>query len=324
VLAGDTSFADDEPGPRVGWLRAHLHSLGRIPTPGAGLTVQRLRALAELGAADAALARLAEGHLDALAILDELGGDDGEPGALRAVWAARPELLEARADGDGWRLVGSKPWCSGAAAIDRALVTATDPDGAVRLFDIAVGALRFADDWHPTGMRASDSRTACVDVRVGADAQVGPPGGYVGRAGFWHGGVGVAACWHGIARRLTQDLAEHAARRDDPYASAAAGRAIASLAASGALLASAGRQIDESPDDVAAARRRAHVVRVAVEQSARDILQTSVVAQGASALSFQARHGRAVSDLTVYLGQLHHGHDAAAVQLHPADDWWSS
>jgi alkylation response protein AidB-like acyl-CoA dehydrogenase len=240
------------------------------------------------------------------------------------VWAARPEQLRVRPDGRGWRLSGRKPWCSGGAAIDRALVTATDPDGAVRLFDIDVAPLRFADDWSPIGMRASDSRTACMDIGVERDDQVGEPGAYVDRPGFWHGGVGVAACWHGIARRLGCDLAGHAAGRDDPHASAASGGAVASLAAAAALLAAAGRQIDEQPADRVAARRRAHVVRVAVEQSSRDVLQRSIVAQGASALSFDVAHGRAVSDLTVYLGQLHHGHDAAGVEVDPSVDWWSS
>ncbi len=317
-------FDDDAAGARVAWLRRHLTSLGRIPIPGVGLTVQRLRALADLGAADGSLARLAEGHVDALAILDELGADAGSTDALRAVWAARPEQLRARPDGRGWRLSGRKPWCSGSAAIDRALVTATDPDGAVRLFDIDVAPLRFADDWSPIGMRASDSRTACVDLRVAGDDAVGAPGAYVDRPGFWHGGIGVAACWHGIARRLGHDLASHAAGRDDPYASAASGGAVASLAAASALLAAAGRQIDDQPADRIAARRRAHVVRVAVEQSSRDVLQRSITAQGASALSFDVAHGRAVSDLTVYLGQLHHGHDAAGVEHEPSDDWWSS
>ena len=323
MLAADVRFDDEDPGPRCSWLRDHLTTLGRIPGPGTGLTVQRWRALAELGAADGSLARLAEGHLDALAILEELDASD-DRAVLRGVWAARPELLRAGPDREGWHLVGAKPWCSGAAAIDRALVTATDPDGDVRLFDVAVPALRFADDWHPIGMRASDSRTACVDVHVPCDAQIGGPGSYVGRPGFWHGGGGVAACWHGIARRVGEDLAEHAARHDDPYARAASGRATASLAAAGALLAAAARQIDENPGDVIAARRRAPLVRVAVAQSCRLVLDASVVAQGATALSFDARHGRAISDLTVYLGQLHHGHDEAGVEGHSGDDWWSS
>jgi alkylation response protein AidB-like acyl-CoA dehydrogenase len=323
VLAGEVRFDDDDPGPRLAWVRRHLTSLGRAPTPGAGLTVQRWRALAALGATDGSLVRLAEGHLDALAILDELGAPD-DRAVVRGVWAARPELLLASRTRSGWRLTGRKPWCSGASGLGRALVTATDPEGEVRLFDLDVGTLRFADDWHPLGMIASDSRTACIDVRTGGDTQIGAPGAYVERPGFWHGGVGVAACWHGIACRIGSDLADHAARADDPYTTAASGRATALLAASSALLAAAGRQIDEAPGDLAAARRRAHLVRVAVAHSSRQVLDTSVVARGAAALSFEPEHGRAVRDLTVYLGQLHHGHDDALVQPHAADDWWSS
>src|SRR4051812_16755429 len=143
-----TRFDDDEAAPRLGWIRDHLGALERVPLPGSGGTVQRLRALAELGAIDGALARLAEGHLDAVAILAELGADI-ESGPLRGVWAARPELLRAEPAPGGWRLTGTKPWCSGTDGIDRALVTATATDGAVRLFDVDVARLAFRDDWRP-------------------------------------------------------------------------------------------------------------------------------------------------------------------------------
>ncbi len=294
-----------------------------MPRPGGGRTGDRLRTLAEIAAADGSLGRLAEGHLDAVAILTELAASPTDD-LLRGVWAARPELLHARPTTHGWRLTGTKPWCSGAEHLDRALLTATDPDGLVRLFDVEVGALRFADDWHPIGMRASDSRTGCIDAEVRMSDQVGLPGGYVGRSGFWHGGVGVAACWHGLATRIGRDLADHAARRDDPFANAAAGRVTAALASSRSLLAAAARQIDHRPGDEDAARRRAPVVRVAVAEASRMILDTSVVVQGASALCFDAAHGRAVADLTVYLGQLHHGTDAASIDPTAGDDWWSA
>jgi hypothetical protein len=39
------------------------------PLPGAGRTVERLQALTALGTLDGSLARLAEGHLDALALV---------------------------------------------------------------------------------------------------------------------------------------------------------------------------------------------------------------------------------------------------------------
>jgi hypothetical protein len=96
------------------------------------------------------------------------------------------------------------------------------------------------------------------------------------------------------------------------------------LAAARSLLAAAGRQIDARPDDEAAARRRAPLARVAVAEASRAVLDTSIVAQGATALCFDADHERAIADLTVYLGQLHHGTDAASIETAGEDDWWSA
>lgn len=316
----DPQFGDEDPAARVAWLREHRTSLDRIPLPGEGRTVERLRSLAALAAHDGSLARLAEGHLDAVAIREELGHRDRHDG-LRAVWAARPELLTATATASGWRLCGRKAWCSGADAIDRALVTATAPQG-VLLFDVAVDQIEFDDDWHPPGMRASDSRTGCLDGTVGEP--LGPPDCYVDRAGFWHGGIGVAACWYGLARRLASDIAGRAAAGDDLHRHAVAGEVAAVLAAAGAMLGAAGRQIDEQPRRIAAARTRARTVRTAVEHAARHVLQRVVAADGATALCFEPDHGRALADLTVYLGQYHHGADAAAVPPERDDEWWTA
>lgn len=61
-----------------------------LPLPGSGGTLRRWRALVDLAADDLSVARLAEGHLDALAVLDELGGPPAPTGARWGVWAARP------------------------------------------------------------------------------------------------------------------------------------------------------------------------------------------------------------------------------------------
>jgi alkylation response protein AidB-like acyl-CoA dehydrogenase len=314
------TFDDDDPATRLDWIRDHLVKLERIPLPGGGRTVERLQALTAFGALDGSLARLAEGHLDALAILDELGhtavGD-----VVRGVWAAQPQLLEAAHGSSGWHLRGRKPWCSGADGLDRALLTATSRDG-VLLFEVDVDTLRFEDDWHPIGMRASDSRTAIVDVDAGEP--VGPPHCYVARPGFAHGGVGVAACWHGLARRVALDLAADAAEQDNPHLRAAAGEASAILAAGGAMLGAAGRQIDERPLDFDVATALASTVRTAIEHIARHILERSTRAQGAAALCFAPHHARAVADLTVYLGQFHHGVDAAGVSIQSDNEWWTA
>ncbi len=134
----------------------------------------------------------------------------------------------------------------------------------------------------------------------------------------------MAACWHGLARRITRDLVTHAKRPPTRTCGPQAGRAVATLASSSTLLAAAGRQIDESPRDEAAARRRAVTVRVGVEQLARNILGSSVAAAGRDRALLRPRSCPRVTDLTVYLGQLHFGVDAASVDIHAGDDWWSS
>src|SRR5256885_14324261 len=61
-------------------------SADRLPLPGRGHTLQRWRALAEVAAHSLGLAKLYEGHTDALAILSELQADLATEGLRWAVW----------------------------------------------------------------------------------------------------------------------------------------------------------------------------------------------------------------------------------------------
>lgn len=62
----------------------------RLPLPGHGHTLLRWRALAEVAAHSLSLAKLYEGHTDALAILSELQADLATEGLRWAVWCAEP------------------------------------------------------------------------------------------------------------------------------------------------------------------------------------------------------------------------------------------
>src|SRR5580692_8290352 len=164
-----------------------------LPLPGAGATRERWAALADLAGEDLSLARLGEGHADAVAILAELGGPGPEPGSRWGVWAANPPgpNVTAQRGADGWLLEGTKQYCSGARICTHALVTAAADDG-VRLFAVAVENLEpHEGSWPATGMAGSDT----LDVGFpGVPAEpVGPPDGYTNRPGFSHGGAGVAA-----------------------------------------------------------------------------------------------------------------------------------
>src|SRR5258706_3771095 len=125
-----------------------------LPLPGGGQTRERWARLAGLAAEDLSLARLGEGHADAVAILAELGGPAPEPGSRWGVWAAQlpgSGLIATRA-ARGWRLTGLKQYCSGARACTCALVTATAPDG-IRLFAVATSdPAPVPGRWPATGM----------------------------------------------------------------------------------------------------------------------------------------------------------------------------
>src|ERR1700740_67337 len=81
-----------------------------LPLPGSGATMERWAALADLAGEDLSLARLGEGHADAVAILGELDGPRPEPGQRWAVWAANPPgpNVTAGEAGGRWRLRGTK------------------------------------------------------------------------------------------------------------------------------------------------------------------------------------------------------------------------
>jgi alkylation response protein AidB-like acyl-CoA dehydrogenase len=281
-----------------------------LPLPGDGETPERFRALIALGVADCVLARLAEGHADAISILAELQGPDPGPGRFWGVWAAQPPGragLEAHRTEEGWRLEGEKPYCSGAAACDSALVTATTSSGsqllAVDLHQEGVEALD--GTWPALGMAGSDSRT--VRFRHSAATAVGAPGAYVDRPGFWHGATGVAACWMGGAVGVAGALIRAAARRElDPHALAHLGAIDGAIAAMRSVLLEAARDFDLDPEDrqgrAALVARR---TRTVVEWGTGLVLERVGRALGAGPLTQDAAHSRRVADLTVYLRQSH-------------------
>ncbi len=305
----DRYAGDDGPGSAVAAAFADAVESGRLslPLPGGGRTRERWAVLADLAGEDLSLARLAEGHADALAILAELGHAAPSAGSRWGVWAAQPPgpgLVASRV-GRSWRLDGIKQYCSGAHSCTDALVTATAPDGS-RLFAVSTrGLVPVPGTWPATGMAGSDT----LDIRfAGIPAEpVGGPGGYVDRPGFAHGGAGVAACWYGGARGVGRTLLAAAAERDiGPYAQAHLGAVDVALSTAKTVLDVAAGQIDADPDDRQdGGRRRALRVRAFVEAVCTEVMQRVGRALGAGPLCHDEAHSRRVADLTVYVRQHH-------------------
>jgi hypothetical protein len=284
-----------------------------LPLPGGGRTRERWAVLAELAGEDLCVARLAEGHADALAILSELGAAVPSPDSPWAVWAAASPGpgLTARRAGHDWRLDGIKECCSGARSCTNALVTATAPDGD-RLFAVSTRDLwPIPGTWRATGMAASDTLDVSFDA-IAAEP-VGSPGSYTARPGFAHGGAGMAACWYGGARAIGETLRNAAADRDvGPHALAHLGAVDTALHTAKTALDVAAAEIDADPEDRQAnGQLRALRVRALVEAVATDVMRRVGRALGAGPLCRDEAHSRRIADLTVCLRQYYAERDLA-------------
>lgn len=279
-----------------------------IPLPGAGDTHTRFRILAEIAAIDLSLARIVEGHADALAILAEARVPACR--GLYGVWAADSGAITATATEHGYILNGRKRYCSGGTRLQRALVT-THEDS---MFDVdlrAKGVTAVPGTWHAVGMAATDSVDVVFDA-VPVGAPVGHRGFYLERPGFWHGAIGVAACWFGGALGAQRMLRAKLATGMTEHQAAQLGAVTASCAVMQRMLDHAAEAIDavgRRPDP--AGRERALVVRHVVERGCTEVLDRVGRAGGTTPLVYDRAHARRVADLTTYLRQHHAEADLA-------------
>lgn len=296
-----------------------------LPPLGGGASPQRLAGLSAIGRADLTVARVAEAHVDAVQVLREAGrrADDG---CWYAVWAAEEPGGGLRLRREGGRLVleGTKPFCSGAGLVDRALVTArTEATPRPLLLDVAVapGTGSVSTDhaaWVADAFAATRTGTVTFErAGLSDDDIVGAPGWYLDRPGFWHGACGPAACWAGGAQGLADvalaQLSEGTGDDRRPLHDEAMGALAALAFQNEALLTHAGRCIDEDPADTRGARVRALQVRQCVERTCSAILDRVGRALGPRPLAFHAEHVRRVGELTLYLRQCHAERDLAAL-----------
>lgn len=291
----------------------------------------RWEALATLGATDLTVARAAEPHLDAVAILTEAGERQPLPEATWGVYAAEgPQRLHAVPDGDAWRLDGVKSWCSLASEVSHALVTAWVGDERRDLFLVDLddpGVAHVDAPWVSRGLaavRSTGLQLAGVTAR-----RVGGPGWYLERPGFWWGGIGVAAVWYGATVALARRVRHARARREPDQL------ALAHLGAVDAQVATASAALREAAGAAASGIGGADVPLVAartrqlVSNAARQVLATAATALGPAPLVAEEEHARRVTDLEVYLRQHHGDRDLAALGaqvLAAAPDatgaWW--
>jgi alkylation response protein AidB-like acyl-CoA dehydrogenase len=278
------------------------------PLPGGGKTAARHRMLAETAREDLSLAKLAEAHWDAVAILAE-AGRTAEPNMLYAVWASElpGQAIRLESKADGYQMSGSKPFCSGLGLVDRALITVGFSEHRLVEVDLRSNPDQISMNlelWKTDAFRATQTGAITFDaLQLSNDCLVGSSGWYLDRPGFWHGACGPAACWAGgVAGLLDFALAS---KRHDPHTLAHLGALKAGVWGMYSLLARAGDEIDEQQSDTQAAQVRALQVRHLIVQMGTEILQRFARAYGPSPLSMNEEIARRYQEADLYMRQSH-------------------
>ncbi len=287
-----------------------------LPLPGARHTRERWAALAALGRYDLALARLAEGHVDALAILAE-AGRTARPDALYGVWAARSGGTGPPRRG---RLVtGTVRFCSGATVLDRALVAASAAGrhglGCSRWTSADPAVRRDPDSWQAIGMDASDSLDVqFADVHRRHRRAVGEADWYVcSRRGFRLGSGGVAAVWLGGTAGVLDSVL--ALLRDAPHVDEHQSRISARCTRHCAppTRCSPTPPAPWTPNPTADPTVPIRTAKSAVERAAWDTPDRVPRITGPTPLCRDRRFAQQLADLEVYVRQHHAERDLAVL-----------
>jgi hypothetical protein len=280
-------------------ISQRFRSLSRtkLARPGAGATAQRHRAIFDAGREDLSLAKLIEAHWDAVAILEEAGHEPAA-NATYAVWAS--ELPGRQLVYESGSLHGTKEFCSGAALVDRALVSA----GPLLVEIDLRGDSKFKkideSSWLTEAFRST--RTAAVTfLGLPVVSVLGEGDWYTHRSGFWQGACGPAAAWAGGAAGLVEYALTKL--RDDPHSSAHLGAMHANVSAMEAVLEYAGDAFDCEPH--ADAMVRSLEVRHTVEQLSTDVLRRFARSLGPAPLVKDAGMIQRYAELDLFLRQSH-------------------
>ncbi|GIE79942.1 acyl-CoA dehydrogenase [Actinoplanes philippinensis] len=195
-------------------------------------------------------------------------------------------------DGDGYRIKGSKTFCSGAGHADAYLIAArsTDDPAQVSQFLVPAGdGLTVEPTWDALGMRATASHDLHIDVTVPALALLGGVEGLAlavaQLAPHWMV-ASYAAVYVGVARAAVDAAVEHVRARGLerlPAVRARIGRADAAVAAAHLVVREAARRVDTSPGD-AETNRWVWRAKLLAGTTAADVAASMLEAAGTSAM----------------------------------------
>lgn len=307
------------------WEEFHSSGLGMSPLPeelgGAGLWEPRhgerlCAVLRALGAADLSIARLYEGHLNAVGLVCRYGSKeqieglaaDVAAGTLSGVWGADDAegltIVSGQADDV---LKGRKILASGAGFVTRPLVTAKGPLGQqMCLLDLEPGYTHDISGWQALGMRAT--ATGTVDFsgyKVGVRETVGDPGDFMRQPHFSGGAWRFCAAHVGATERLVDLFRDHlrsSGRGEDAYQLERLAGCMADATTARFWVEEAARRLasDTDPESIVAF---VNLTRMVVERSALNVIERIQRGVGLRAFVRPNNVERVCRDLATYLRQ---------------------
>ncbi len=298
---------------------------------GAGLglharsAVSAFELLRRMGRANLSVARLFEGHINAVKLLCLYGESRlrarifpaVRDGALLGVWGADgPRPLRYAPFGDHLRLDGEKVFASGLGLVRFAIVTLredTSDEGPSRLALLEVSDPQRQDPsaWKASGMRATASgRFDFAGMAFDPDQFVGRPGDYE-REPHFEGGIWRYCAAHLGGAEALVDLWQHALaarkRLDDPMQLTRYARAVSLCRAMTSLLRETSQTVEAAvnsdPAATDAAVADALLARQFVEESCVEILQLAEKSLGTAAHVRRTSIERIRRDLSMFLRQ---------------------
>ena len=277
--------------------------------------------LSRLGGADLSLARLYEGHLNALQLIVLYGSDPqrealdetARAGVLYGVWGADgcPVFsATVRANGS-LALSGAKRYASGLGFVTKALVPFTAGAAGMRMLLVDTNASERGDlsSWNMRGMTGSRSGTYDFEgVTVDGGAEVGVAGDYQ-REPYFVGGIWrCAAAQLGAVERLVALLVaslKASNRFDHPLQTARIGQAILSARTARLWIEDAAGRVEIARDAEAIDRAVSLSAYARLQTEAAGMTVVDLVERGIGLPAFAHGHpAEALSrDLAVYLRQ---------------------
>ncbi len=270
-----------------------------------------------IGAADLSVARLVEGHFNAIMLVCRYGteqqiqslAESVEDGALSGVWGAEDsEGLRRHCLGEVWTLEGRKVLASGAGFVTRPLVpVTTDAEHVLYLLDLELGERADTTSWIPTGMRATASGTIdLTGISVGKKEQIGVTGDFMRQPFFSAGAWRFCAAQLGAMERLTAlygDQLRARGRGGDPYQLERLAQCAAACGTALFWVEEAARCFGDDSLAPSAVVAFSNLTRMVTERAGLDVMER--VQRGIGLMSFMQPNPieRICRDLATYLRQ---------------------